>query len=71
MQTYKEYPKSVIMESLLTIKEVTAKLKISRMTLHKLTTGKKLPCYKIGRQIRYKVEDVEKFLKTGKSDTGC
>jgi excisionase family DNA binding protein len=50
------------MESLLTIKEVTAKLKISRMTLHKLTTGKKLPCYKIGRQIRYKVEDVEKFL---------
>lgn len=49
--------------NLLTIKEVAAMLRITRMSLHKYTIDGALPTIKFGKNVRYKLEDVESFIQ--------
>ena len=50
-------------ETYLTGKEVEKLLKISRTTLYRICTEKKLVISKVGKSKRYKLSDVKKMMK--------
>ena len=54
-------------EKLLTINEITAILKVSKLTIYRYIKAGKLPAYKVGRDYRVKQEDFERFLEKNKS----
>lgn len=65
MATVKEGTKKTNSSArLLTIKDVTEKLNISRYTVYQLTKEGKLPVVKLRDCVRYKPEDVEKLLES-------
>ena len=53
-------------DSVLTIDELSAYLKISKSTLYKLSQEGKVPCQKVGRHWRYHRAAIDKWL----SDSG-
>lgn len=65
MNTINENTKKV---GLLTVKDVQAKLNVSRQTVYLLTKEGKLPAIKIRDCVRYKAEDVEKLITEGVSE---
>jgi excisionase family DNA binding protein len=50
-------------KELMNVKEVTEYLRLSRATLYRLLEKKEIPCYKVGRGIRFKREEVREYLK--------
>lgn len=55
-------------EKLLTINEVTAILKVSKLTIYRYIKAGRLPAYKVGRDYRVKQEDFDKLLKGAKKN---
>jgi excisionase family DNA binding protein len=56
--------KELVMESdLYTTKEVIERLRITNKTLFILIKKNKIKASKVGREYRYRKEDIEKFLK--------
>jgi excisionase family DNA binding protein len=55
------------MRPLLTLKEVAATLNVSYLRAAELTREGMLPCVRIGRQVRVRPEDLERFVAEG----GC
>ena len=51
------------MDSLMDFNETKRYLKISRATLYRWVTGKKIPAIKMGRQWRFNKERINKWLK--------
>lgn len=48
-------------EKLLTINEITAILKVSKLTIYRYIKAGKLPAYKVGRDYRVKQEDFDNY----------
>ena len=46
----------------LEIKEVSEMLGVSVSTLYKWVSEKKIPCYKVGRLVKFRQSDIEKWL---------
>ena len=53
-------------ETMLTVEEVAAKLRICPQTVRNYAQDKRLPAYKIAEQFRFKPEDVDAFIATRK-----
>lgn len=53
-------------EKLLTVNEIIAILKVSKLTIYRYIKADKLPAYKVGRDFRIKQEDFDKFLEKGR-----
>jgi putative molybdopterin biosynthesis protein len=49
---------------MLTIKDITTKLRVTRFTVYKLINDGVLKAYKIGRQYRVDQADFEAFMKS-------
>lgn len=45
-----------------TIKEVSEYLRIPKNTLYKYTQEKRIPCFKVGVQLRFKKSSVDKWI---------
>ena len=58
----------VIQEEFLTVEELAALLKITKMTVYRMIKRKVLPYYSIGRVIRFRKPDVEEFLLFCRND---
>jgi len=58
--------KDKMKEKLLTINEITAILKVSKLTIYRYIKAGKLPAYKVGRDYRVKQEDFDRFLEKSK-----
>jgi len=43
--------------------ELASFLNISRLSLYRLTNKRKIPFYKVGRNLRFKREDIINYLK--------
>lgn len=56
------------MTKYLTILEVMEELKVCRNTLTKYIRSGGLKSYKVGRLIRIKAEDLNKFIEAGEND---
>ncbi len=48
---------------LYTIDELSAYLRIPKSTLYKYSMSKTIPCFKIGRQLRFKKESINKWIE--------
>ena len=57
------------LESIMTIKELAAYLKIPKSTLYKLSQEGQIPGQKVGRQWRYRKETIDKWLDKRSHDT--
>jgi excisionase family DNA binding protein len=51
------------MIDLLTTKDVCEKLKVSRMTLHRLVRRGSLPVVRLGRLLRFRADSIEQYLR--------
>ena len=51
--------------TLLTRKELANALKVSEMTISRMDSNSEIPSIKIGKQYRYKLDDVVKALNNG------
>ena len=49
-------------ESVMTIDDLSAYLKIAKSTLYKLAQEGKLPCQKVGRHWRFRKEAIDRWL---------
>ena len=47
----------------LTMDEVSKYLKIPKSTLYKFSMSKKIPCVKIGRQLRFRKSAIDKWVE--------
>ncbi len=53
-------------ETLITIKDVTKLLNISRTTVYRLLEKGDIPSYKIGNQLRFKLSEIEAYIEASK-----
>lgn len=51
-------------EDILTLDELSAYLKIPKGTLYKLCENGSLPTFKVGKQLRFRKGDIEKWIAT-------
>ena len=55
-----------LMENYMTAGDVAAFVKLSLTSVRRLTMQKKIPCYKISRSVRYKLNEIETWLESQK-----
>lgn len=56
------------MNKLLSLNDVMAYFNISKPTMYRLINSRKIPFYKVSRSIRFKAEDIEKYLDENKTN---
>ena len=56
------------MERLMTVEEVCQLLRIKKSTLYQWVHQKQIPCLKVGRLVRFRAEDIEKWLEKKRQD---
>ena len=54
----------------LTIAEVAAKMRVSKMTVYRLVHGGELPAVRVGRSFRVREEDANDYLKNSFYNAG-
>ena len=54
----------------LTIAEVAAKMRVSKMTVYRLVHGGELPAVRVGRSFRVTEDDVNEYLRKSFYDAG-
>jgi excisionase family DNA binding protein len=52
-------------KEVLTLREVSEYLRVSRVTIYRLIKRKDLPAFCVGRTWRFKVEDLQHWIETG------
>jgi excisionase family DNA binding protein len=55
------------MDTLMTLEEVAAYLRLSKDTVYRLTHGGKIPASKVGNQWRFRRDDVDTWLENNKN----
>ncbi|QNT25247.1 methylation-associated defense system helix-turn-helix domain-containing protein MAD1 [Ralstonia solanacearum] len=48
--------------AILTLKEVSAYLKVTERTIYRLVAGKKMPAFKVGGSWRFKKADIDQWI---------
>jgi len=59
-----------IMQRLMTIKDVADYLRLSKVTVYKMTRQGKIPASKIGKQWRYNKSEIDSWLKQKSNNKG-
>ena len=54
----------------LTVAEVAARMRVSKMTVYRLVHGGELPAVRVGRSFRVSEEDVNEYLRNSFFQTG-
>ncbi len=62
--------KGEIMQRLMTIKDVADYLRLSKVTVYKMTRQGKIPASKIGKQWRYNKSEIDSWLKQKSNSKG-
>lgn len=52
-------------EPWLTVEQVATHLNIASITVYRWIEAEKIPCHKVGRQWRFKVSEVDQWVKRG------
>jgi len=61
-------PTSMIEDVILSIREVTAYLKVTERTIYRLAVAKQIPSFKIGGSWRFSRPDIESWIKQQSMD---
>lgn len=51
-----------IVQDYLTIDEVCKKLRIPKSTIYKLSMSKRIPCFKVGKQLRFRASSIDRWI---------
>ncbi len=54
-------------EAWLNVEQVAAHLNISSITIYRWIDAEKIPCHKVGRQWRFKLSEVDDWVREGKA----
>ena len=54
-------------EAWLTVEQVAAHLKIASVTVYRWIEADRIPCHKVGRQWRFKISEVDKWICNGEA----
>ncbi len=54
----------------MTVAEVAARMRVSKMTVYRLLHGGDLPAVRVGRSFRVREEDVDEYLRKSFYDAG-
>ncbi len=54
----------------MTVAEVAARMRVSKMTVYRLLHGGELPAVRVGRSFRVREEDVDEYLRKSFYDAG-
>ncbi len=54
----------------LTVAEVAAELRVSTMTVYRLIKAEELPATRVGKSLRIRTDDVERFLEGRYTEAG-
>jgi excisionase family DNA binding protein len=57
-----QYDEVDLPSDLLTVAEVAATLRVSKMTIYRMVNGGDLPAFKVGRSFRIRASSVQKLL---------
>ncbi len=52
------------MDKWLTLEQIAEYLQMSESSIYKMAQGGKIPAYKVGRQWRFKREEIDRWVKT-------
>lgn len=55
-------PDEYLGTAILTLKEVSAYLKVTERTIYRLVAGKKMPAFKVGGSWRFKKADIDQWI---------
>ncbi len=56
----------MIMDKWLTLKQIAEYLQMSESSIYKMAQAGKIPAYKVGRQWRFKKEEIDKWVEKKK-----
>ncbi len=54
----------------MTVAEVAARMRVSKMTVYRLLHGGELPAVRVGRSFRVREDDVDEYLRKSFYDAG-
>ena len=54
------------MDKWLTLEQIAEYLQMSESSIYKMAQGDKIPAYKVGRQWRFKKEEIDKWVEKNK-----
>lgn len=54
----------------MTVAEVAARMRVSKMTVYRLLHGGEVPAVRVGRSFRVREEDVDEYLRKSFYDAG-
>lgn len=57
-------PDEYLGTAILTLKEVSAYLKVTERTIYRLVAAKKMPAFKVGGSWRFKKADIDQWIKS-------
>ena len=57
-------------EPWVSLEEIAEHLKVSTDTIHRWIRARKIPVQRVGRFWRFKVSEVDEWVRTGKAGTG-
>jgi excisionase family DNA binding protein len=52
------------------VAEVAALLRVSQRTIRRLVTRGELPCIRVGRQLRFREQDIGLYLNSSRTEPG-
>jgi len=66
---YDDFPKGIIMsaERYVSAAEISAYLGVKQSTIYKWVHLKKIPSHKVGRLLKFRISEVDKWIHSGKS----
>ncbi|MCD6194337.1 MAG: helix-turn-helix domain-containing protein [Candidatus Aminicenantes bacterium] len=65
MNSNKRY-RDVTMDKWLTLEQIAEYLQMSTSSIYKMSKKGKIPAYKVGRQWRFKKEEIDRWIEEGK-----
>ena len=64
--TDKKKQEALAMDKWLTLEQIAEYLQMSTSSIYKMAQKGKIPAYKVGRQWRFKKEEIDKWIEEGK-----
>jgi excisionase family DNA binding protein len=47
---------------ILTIEDVCKKLKLTKNQVYHLTSARRIPCFKVGKSLRFRMKDIDRWI---------
>lgn len=63
---HRQHSGNGVVEQLLTVTELAERLQLSEKTIRRMIAGGRLPCVRLGRQLRFSTSDIVRWVSARK-----